>query len=185
MLRLPAVIAGLLLLFFGGVASADDDAFSPRTLTGHERGSRHFSSPVLKATTLDGEGAILVGGRGAALFRHRWGIGGGGFTLVSGNGERTLSYGGPALNYIFFPESVVHFDVGLMVAWGRSSGPATGSHGVFLLEPEAHLEVNVTRSFRLALGVGYRHVFDRDDFPRGEQAASGVVFAFGLRFGHF
>lgn len=187
MARTLSLLVTSLLLLTSAVASASDDsaAFSPRTLTGNERVSHHFSSPVIKGTFLDGSGAMLVGGRGAALFKHQWGIGGGGFTLVSGNGERTLSYGGPAVNYIFFPESLVHFDVGLMVAWGRSSGPGVASHGVFLLEPEAHLELNVARSFRIAMGVGYRHVVDRDNLLRSAPGLSAVVFGFGLRFGNF
>lgn len=194
MARTLALLAGSLLLL-STVAYADEDAadvateekpaFSPRTLTGSDRVSHQFSSPILKATWVDGRGAMLVGGRGAALFKHQWGLGGGGFTLVSGDGKRTLSYGGPAVNYIFFPESVVHFDVSLMLAWGRASGPDTVSHGVFLVEPEVNLEVNVARSFRIALGVGYRHVADRGSLLAGSPGLSGAVFGFGLRFGNF
>lgn len=184
MTRTLALLAGPLLLL-SGVASADDAGFSPRTLTGNNRVAHQFSSPVLKATWLDGGGAILVGGRGGALIKHQLGVGGGGFTLVSGNGERSLSYGGPAVNYIFFPESLVHFDVGLMVAWGRARAPDTESHGVFLLEPEANLELNVARSFRLALSAGYRYVVDRGSLLTGERALSGFVFGVGLRFGNF
>lgn len=189
---LRAFVLGLSLLVFASPPARADDAlpadkgFSIRTLTGRVRTSHHFSSPVLKGTRINGATGLLIGGRGAVLYDHSFGIGGGGFTLVSGDGETTLSYGGPALNYIFFPESVVHFDVGLMAAWGRGGERLGEFRSIFLLEPEAHVEINVTGSIRIALGAGYRHVFERG---RGQtstsSALSGVTFMGALRFGNF
>lgn len=170
----------------GGGRSDTDDGFKPRTLIGDE--ALHwggFGSPVLKVTSIDGSGAIFMGGRGAALLNHTLAFGGGGYALVAGQGERSLYYGGPAVNLVFFSEKLVHFDVGVLVGWGGTSIGEAPTRPLFVVEPEANLELNVAKNFRIALGVSYRYVTERGDFGAAARGLGGVSGNLAFRFGNF
>lgn len=166
-------------------AAEEQDTFRPRTLIGDGAASwGGFGSPVIKATSLAGGAAILVGGRGAAVLNHKVAIGGGGFGLAGRRDDLAFGYGGPSVNVIFFPESLVHFDVGALVGWGaaRTGGVKTG---VFVLEPEVNLELNITHNMRLALGASYRHVTDVGGSTGIAPDFSGLTGTLALRFGTF
>jgi len=64
------------------------------------------------------------------------------------------------LNYTFFSSQVIHGDVQCLMGGGRATYDYTlggsDSSTVFILEPEVDLLVNLTSTFELGLGVGYR-----------------------------
>ncbi len=159
--------------------------FKPRTLLEANPNTSQFASPVIKGTVVDGGAAMLIGGRGAALFMHSLGVGGGGLSKVAGSTDRSLAYGGLLVNYIFFSESLLHFDVGVMAGWGRSSEPGGPQVGIFVLEPEANLELNVTGRVRVVLGASYRHVAARGSGFSSVPGLTGLAGTFALRFGSF
>ncbi len=166
-------------------AAEEQETFRPKTLIGDRAASwGGFGSPVIKGTSLGGGTAILVGGRGAAVLNHTVAIGGGGFGLAGRRDDLAFGYGGPSVNVIFFPESLVHFDVGALVGWG---GARTGSleTGVFVLEPEVNLELNITHNMRLALGASYRHVTEVSGATGIAPDFSGFTGTLALRFGTF
>ncbi len=165
-------------------APTEDPNFTPKTLVGdtpmHWGG---FGSPVIKLTTLGGDGAVLVGGRGATVLNHMLAFGAGGFGRAGGGRDMTLGYGGPTVNVIFFSDRLLHFDVGTMVAWGRASEEAWRSN-LFIVEPEANLELNMTQNFRIVLGGSYRFVLETSSVKH-EQGLSGLAGHLAFRFGTF
>jgi hypothetical protein len=175
----------------------EDPTFQPRSLV--PEGPRHwggFGSPVLKVSSVGGSPALLVGGRGATLVNHVLAFGGGGFSLVSsapacdGCEQRpSLAYGGPTVNVLFFPEELLHLDVGALVGAGSADLPRPGvddtRRTVFVIEPEANLELNVTDHVRVALGVSYRYVLARGGGLARDAALSGLSGNIALRFGAF
>lgn len=207
MARTIAALFSTVLLLSSGVAVAEESAqeetakqetakdegargdpnFKPNTLIGD--GELHwggFGSPVLKISSVDGRGAVLMGGRGAAVLNHAFAFGGGGFALVGGGtDDRSFAYGGPAVNFIFFAEKLVHFDLGLMVGWGSTSVADGPSRGVFVLEPEANLELNVAKNFRIALGASYRYVGESGGVTSAAKGLGGVSGNLAFRFGSF
>lgn len=196
-LRIASFLSALLLLIFSATAAAESEkveandaaeesGFRPRTLlqsSGKPSRWRGFSSPMIRASSLDGDRAFFIGGRGAAVFDHTFAIGGGGYTLLGGRDDASLSYGGPAVNIFFFPEKLVHFDLGLMTAWGRSRIGNAPSSGIFVLEPEVNVELNVAKSFRIALGASYRYVARSGSVTTAAPGLGGIAGTFALRFG--
>ena len=87
------------------------------------------------------------------------------------------------MNFIFFSSQLVHFDVGTMLAWGRASEDTWRSN-LLVVEPEANLELNVTRNFRVALGASYRYALETSG-EKHEVGLSGFAGSLALRFGTF
>lgn len=134
-----------------------------------------FGGPMVKLTTINGENAVLVGGRGGWIINRTFVIGGGGFGLVTNVNAKTpdatgqkyleLGYGGLDLEYIRSSNELVHFSMNLLIGGGgvayKEEEMSTGHRemdGFFVLEPGIHVNLNVTQFFRIALGATYRYV---------------------------
>jgi hypothetical protein len=94
-----------------------------------------FGAPVLKYTTLNDQGSLIVGGRGGWIINHSLIIGGGFYGLASQvsvdvtDGDIILKdadklhlmYGGFEVEYIFSPLSMLHVSVYTLLGMGNVS----------------------------------------------------------------
>jgi hypothetical protein len=187
----------------GGNARASQEG-APRVLLTDHLSHGGYGAPQVKATSVAGQAGLLVGGRGAWVIGHSLTLGGGGYGLAtrvdapeqaSGSATNTaisLGYGGFRAGYIFFPDDVVHFTAGLLIGGGgisvveryaQSDIRTLHSASVFVLEPDAAIEVNFTPSIRGAIDVSYRYMSDSRIPGLSSSAiggpAAGAVLAFG------
>lgn len=143
-----------------------------------------FGGPVVKVTRINGQDAVLVGGRGGWIINHSFVIGGGGYGLVTdvrpsvpgmlGQDKLMLGYGGLELEFILQSDRVVHLTVPILIGAG-AVGYRTGYWDddlnfnftpgfdnrfdtFFIVEPGIDLELNVVSFFRINAGISYRHV---------------------------
>jgi hypothetical protein len=132
-------------------------------------------------TTIDGKGAMLMGGRGGWLVNHHFTLGLAGYGFFnnlesqenvqqSQNYSISGGYGGLFLEAIVAPNFPVHLAIPLTIG----AGGATLSEGsiwysnqsweyydydasaYFVIEPGLELEMNIVQFFRLSLGANYR-----------------------------
>ena len=152
------------------------------TLLSGEVSHGGFGGPVVKFTRINGQDAVLVGGRGGWVINHTFVIGGGGYGLVSdvrptvpgffNQDKLMLGYGGLELEFILQSDRVVHLAVPVLIGAG-AVGYRTGYWGddfdlnlgidnrfdtFFIIEPGVDLELNVASFFRINAGISYRHV---------------------------
>jgi hypothetical protein len=161
-----------------------------------------YGGPVVRFTSIRGEGAVMAGGRGGWIINHRFVLGGAGYGLTSTVDARTpgpfgepyleFSYGGVTLEYVINSDRVVHGSVELLVGSGSISrrmewdGDRGGPEDVIsVIEPGATVDLNVTPWFRLSAGASYRFV---SGSRRGIATNADVSSASGsliFRFGKF
>lgn len=163
-----------------------------------------FGGPALKVTKINGEGAVLVGGRGGWIINHSFVLGGGGYGLVNDvsakipdavNGFRLvdMGYGGLEMEYIAASDRLYHFSVGLLVGGGGvryKDEHMMDDHrvmdGFFVAEPSLHLNLNITRFFRIAAGASYRYINGvNNNGITSDADLSGVSAILTLKFGKF
>jgi len=94
------------------------------------------------------------------------------------------TYGGFVVEYFHDSSKLVNFSARLLLGGGgvdryRGDGSAGG---FFIARPELRAFLNVTRRFRLGLGVGYRAVYGggRLDAPLGGVSVSGTLTLVGF-----
>jgi hypothetical protein len=148
--------------------------------------------PVVKLSGINETFAVFVGGRGGWIINHTFVIGGSFYGLVtdlfvSGN-KLHMSYGGLWAEYIINSDSLVHFTVGTLIGMGNAHYDPEGSdqQTYFVLEPEANVELNIVRFFRVCVGVSYRLALG---FPGlsglNTTSLNGLSANLFLKFGHF
>jgi hypothetical protein len=167
----------LLLFVFPVLVFAQEE-----TLLSGEIHHGGFGGPVVKMTRINGEDALLVGGRGGWIINHAFVIGAGGYGLVSDVRPKTpgflnedllmLGYGGLELEFIAASDKLVHLSFPVLIGAG-AVGYRYGHFGndmnldfnfdrkfdtFFVIEPGANVELNVVSFFRITAGVSYRYV---------------------------
>jgi hypothetical protein len=158
-------LALVLPLIFAGSSVA---AAQERTLVGGGLESGGFGAPVVKFSDIGGEFAVFAGARGGWIINHTLVLGLGGYGLASsigdypGEREVEFGYGGLELEYINSSDDIVHFTILTLIGAGGVTALFDEGEAVFVLEPAANLEVNVTKWFRLGAGGGYRFVSGAD-----------------------
>lgn len=173
------------------------------TLVCGEVESGGFGGPAVQLTQINGEGAVLVGGRGGWIINHTFVLGGGGYGLVTdvsakiadtAKGLRYLEmgYGGLDLEFIASSNRLVHLSFGLLVGGGgvrykdeRITVSNESMDSFFVLEPSAHINLNVTHFFRIAAGVSYRYVNGVNSPITSNTDLSGPSAILTLKFGKF
>ena len=142
----------------------------------------------------------------AVLINRRFYLGGYGETLLatrSGNLFEDVDcfvpdFGstGLLIGSIIQPEKLVHFDLRIKMGLGalRLGEDSTISIGndfisdyepVFVVQPSAGIEVNITKFFKLNTHIGYRYVGDIDDPVLESDILNGITGQLGLVFGWF
>lgn len=120
-----------IIVFCSSVATAQEQTL----LSANEYSNGGFGAPVLKYTTLNRQGGLIIGGRGGWIINHSLILGGGMYALVSEvqvdvidgdiilkDGDNLhLRYGGFEIEFIFSPLSVFHVSVYTLLGMGSIS----------------------------------------------------------------
>jgi len=206
-LRTPLLVAvaGFLLAFWLTVpATAQVSGTDPdETISNGVRSSGGYGAPTVAVTSVNGEAAIVAGGQGGWILNRQFVIGGAGRGLVTlpdtdfrgQSAQIQLGYGGLLLEYIGAPAKLVHYGAGIVLGGGiaqivdlpfdpQFDGDLDQST-VFVAEPSARLELNVTTYFRVGLAGGYRLVQGSDLRGVSNTDLSGLFGRLSFRFGQF
>jgi hypothetical protein len=174
-----------------------------QTLIGEDIESGGFGGPVVRVTSINGESAVLVGGRGGWIINHSFVLGGAGYGLVTNVNAKNadsvhqfieMGYGGLDLEYIASSNNLFHFSLELLIG-GGGIGFKVGNDdglntyrtmkGFFVVEPSIHANLNVTHFFRIAGGVSYRYVSGLISPVSTNADLSGFSAGLTLKFGKF
>ncbi len=134
-----------------------------------------FGGSAVKISRIDNRIAILNGGRGAAVFKHHFTFGGGGYRIInriemkSGSSDTIhflkMGYGGLELGYLFLPD-YRKLNAGTSFLIGAGAGffeslpeKHNKSYSIFpVIEPAVFGEAFLSGFLRLHLGVTFRFV---------------------------
>ena len=106
-----------------------------------------------------------------------------------------MGYGGLELDYIASSNDLLHLSVGVLVGAGGigythdnnndmfNTSPAKDAF--FVLEPSAHVNLNVTHYFRIAAGASYRYVSGLKSIVSTNNDLSGPTAVLAFEFGKF
>ena len=173
------------------------------TLIGHEAEVGGFFTIVSKKTEIKDTFCLFIGGRASFLVNHNWAFGAGGYGIVNdpipdGFEEEGLIklrsyYGGFTLEYIAWPDKVVHVALPILVGAGkveykgsyRDSETGEDSDTYFILEPGLDIQFNVMRFWRMDLGASYRYVSGCELGDVTDDDLSGMAGNLTFRFGKF
>ncbi len=168
-----------------------------------------YGAFVTKVTSINGEGAVLMGGRGGWIINHVFAIGGGGYGLINNVHTRTvgplgerfvnLGYGGLDFEVIVNSDELVHFSVHSLIGAGsvgfrndwsngwNSNGNNYDHHtdGFFVAEPGINVDLNVTPWFRASAGASYRYITGVTSGAAKNADLSGPSAMLSFRFGKF
>ncbi len=188
------ILLSILLFILNSLAAQQH-----QTLLGRSPLNGAFGAPIYEFTVQDGvRGGI--GGGGGLVFRNfflgAYGVGAiSGLTeLLEGQTDRLeLAHGGLWLGITPNSYQLIHPYLSVRGGWGVLDIDLDGDQAfedldqVFVVTPEAGLEINLTRWFRVAGTVGYRYITGiNDTAPSGvTDNLQGVMGAISLRFGWF
>jgi len=173
-----------------------------------------FGGPVVKFSSVDGTFAAFVGGRGGWIINVRPGhtvvLGGGGYGLAndieairlnravpegraSAQTYLDFGYGGIEVEYVNRTRRLLHGAVQVLIGGGSVSFRDADNENlgdrfedeVFVLEPTAHLMLNVTSFLRIGGGAGYRFVSGSSLEPFADADLSGPSAVLTFKFGSF
>ena len=159
-----------------------------------------FGGPLLEFGDIKGEFVTSVGGGGGVIIDNFF-IGGYGVGSVEnirynfGNNDfrMDLAHGGLWLGYTPQTFRVFHPYFSTKIGWGfadfrenRFGSGFNNGDGIFVLTPEAGLELNLTKFFRLVGTIGYRWVTDVDQLEDySNKDFRSVTGQLTFRFGWF
>lgn len=136
-----------------------------------------FGAASLRYTSMSNQNVFILGGRFGLIINESIVIGGGFYGTINGintnsidqpSGQKVMlnmNYGGLELEYIFFPHSLIHGSIGILLAggglyFGVSDKSAThNSYSKFDLlvyEPSVSVEFNTLEWLHIDLNVSYR-----------------------------
>lgn len=180
-----------------------------KTLSGSMSHGGGFGALSFRSTEFRDESLVMAGIRGGWIINRTLGIGLEGhgiiptaqFDDVSEDGSEVSilgGYGGMFLELIFFSNEVVHvtFPVSAGAGWLGYHRSGDNSFSVsdegeldsdvfWYVEPGADLEFNISRNFRLALGVSKRFTQDLELDNTDLDAFDKLNYFLTLKFGGF
>ncbi len=178
-------------------------AQNDETLISGKIESGGFGALVWKLTEINGETAIMGGGRGGWIINHTFVVGAGGYGLVNNikpqgiSSEKDLllemGYGGLEFEYIANSKKLIHYSIYTLIGGGnvryrerdRSFEEAYVSDGFFVAEPGVSFELNVTKPFRVCLGTSYRYINGVNLEGTSNSELQGLSANLTLKFGKF
>jgi hypothetical protein len=191
-------------------ANSDENGWRQDTLLGGHHSLSHggYGSLFVRASTLNHDPALFIGGRGGWLLGHQLllGAGGGGQTLVVRSPDAAVDqypdgknlefgYGGAFIAYHFLPERLLHPTAAVLVGAGGLALSNRHFHGddmdphefaanaIFVVEPEASLEINLLEIMRLELTLSYRQTLGVDLPGLHNSDVSGLAGGVAMVFG--
>jgi hypothetical protein len=159
-----------------------------------------FGSPFVEFSSVNSEFAVCLGG-GAGLMINRTLFIGGYFEGIMTNHYRedlktivniekptiSLEHGGIWLGYVYKPKSAIHGGLSMKLGWGEIDLEGNGytydtnlvvsdfADKIFTVIPQAEVEFNMTKWFKINVGVGYRFVTGIDATYLDEQNNNNPV----------
>ena len=142
-------------------------------------------------TQFDEEYSVMSGGFGGLEFGKTLLIGTGGYHLATdvindpgANQKMDLNYGGLMLGYGINSWRAVHPTITVLGGGGTVKLQNEGSDHIYVVQPQAGIEINVVRWFHLGLEGGYRFVGDSDFASLSDKRLSGPFGEVRLKFGY-
>lgn len=191
-------IIGLLLAWPLFLAGQQETLFGPGTRVGG------FGGPLFEINTINDKTGVSGGGGGGVIiddfFIGLYGTGAAfaSVELTDGRYKVGLGTGGLWLGYTPLGERLIHPYISTRIGWGAISlSRDTGRDfdfefeeevdQVFSVTPEAGIELNVVRWFRLSAAVGYRWLNGADPVVHGlsDSDFRSLTGTITLRFGGF
>ena len=173
------------------------------TLIGGEIESGGYGGPFIQFGEILDESGVFLGGQGGWIINHRFVIGGKGYGLVnevnipnSQNLKLEFGCGGLLLEYIISSDQLIHFSVGSMIGFGGVKYAIKDheeSHdnfnysddSFFVIEPGAHVVLNVSSFLRISLGANYRYISGVEYESLSNSDLSGISTQITFKFGVF
>lgn len=198
-----------IIYYKGGAKEQKKDRNDIRTLSGNMNHSGGFGALSFRSTSFRGETMVLAGLRGGWIINRTLAIGLEGHGIIPTTKYDDLDgssdvvalggYGGMFLELIFFSNEVVHvtFPVSGGAGWMgynrdfgsdafNTSGDNLVDEDVFwYVEPGGGIEVNLSRSFRLAMGVSKRFTQDLEIRNTQSNAFEKLNYYITLKVGGF
>lgn len=196
------VLIAAFLLTLAGIAQEEGNfryyQDEVKTLFGRHRSNGGYGAFSVGYSEIDHLDAILFSGRGAMIIDHSLAIGLAGTGFINEyhydpNLDRevflTGGYGGLLIEPILAPRFPVHISLPVVIGAGGIAFISNefdvydnfveDSDAFLVIEPGAELELNLTRFFRLALGVHYRYISDFN--LRYQQTTQSIATAEALK----
>ncbi|HRI61068.1 MAG TPA: hypothetical protein PK228_15120 [Saprospiraceae bacterium] len=160
-----------------------------------------FGGPFFELTSMDGQTGVLAGGSGGVIVNNFFfgGFGQGGsfaeHTIAGHLYPIDMGFGGFWMGYVTPTYKAIHFYSSLKIAGGGVSlsfddnnDNALYDEAIFVVQPEAGIELNLIKWFRIALTGNYRIVsgIQTDQLAglsNSDFNAAGMTLT--LRFGKF
>ena len=183
-----------------------------KTIFSKETKATGFGAFDMTFTGMNDGYALLLGGHGGLIFNKKVMVGFGGYgitTPVKFEGidpseplELTGGYGGFVLGYVLAPREVFHASFPMIIGVGGMdvreadfrydiNDPLINDrieNSIFVvIEPGAQMEINITRFFRLGVGLSYRFTegvnLERNNIT--DEDTSGLAGNISFKFGGF
>jgi hypothetical protein len=158
-------------------------------------------TPEVKINSIQGDIGTLIGFYGGALINRSFLLGiSGGVNL--GHPRVNYGYFGGIVQFIYKPETLLHFSGQLLLAYGSTKDYENPKSGLldnfwnisgthfFVMEPGINLEMNLSNRLTLVAGVSYRYVSGLNENSENvsithvtNKDLSGLNFNIGLKFG--
>lgn len=165
-----------------------------------------FGGPIMEFSEIGGQDAISVGGMGAVMVNNFY-FGGYGQGLTNNVYasedaqalELSFGHGGLIAGFSILPKSAIHLTAGARLGWGalkfheiRSfSQPSQFNEinfeadNVYIVTPEAGIELNLFPFMTASATVGYRFVNNIDFQQFKDMELEGTTINIGVKFGWF
>ncbi|MBP1648151.1 MAG: hypothetical protein H6Q30_1596 [Bacteroidetes bacterium] len=190
----------ILLTALGATVFAQEETL---LTSDHETGG--FGGPVAKFTRINGQNALMLGGRGGWIVDHSFVIGGGAYgvatevdaasNILPEQGPLNIDFScfGLEVEYIFRPDSLVHLSLYALVGGGavrfvkdRAQDTQVDETDLaFVFEPTANAELNLTTWCRIMAGVSYRIVAGVTQIGLTNRDFTGPSASLTVKFGSF
>lgn len=181
-----------------------------QTLFDPQSGSGGYGAFTIGYTKINGQDALLMGGRGEWIIGHGFGLGLGGYGFINDpiydpiedmNFSLAGGYGGLVMEPILFGWFPVHLSFPIMIGAGGVANTSYSANvydpyeywdgyveeasAFFAAEFGAELEFNLVRFFRLALFGSYRYTSDIRMAGIPDNALRGWSAGMTFKFGSF
>jgi len=191
----------LFLFAFISVAQAqEEDNQEIRTIVdGKITSIGAFGGPKMSFTTFDHDYAFEMGGGGGIILNHKLFFGGYGMGLTTdvnpsvsefANYTIDFEHGGFWFGYIVNHYKPIHPSISLQAGWGNivvqdEFFVNVRTDNVFVFNPIAELEINMTKFFKMGVGANFRMVLDENfvEYESLDFSSPGVFVSF--KFGAF
>lgn len=170
-----------------------------------------YGVPAAKFTPIDGKFGLLTGGYGGVLLNNKIMLGAGAYSLVNNVDLPTLNvdgrkeylnywYTGLAFEYIHNSHKLLHWTAGTLIGggaagrldknrwdddWDHDRDHVYDNHGLFVAEPFANIELNITKFLRLDIGASYRYVAGSNTTGITDGKLGGPSVNVGIKAGKF